>query len=164
LTCLNRIAFSVADDPFYKTFKPKYYPELIVTNKKGKLLSVINPYNTKSDKHGLEYLDDFREPNLKLNDDRKVRITLSHLVKPGTMILLTVKCFDLRKNPPKEGEFDRAWYRLIDEETSQTVDYKKIKEIEKPEGFDEDAPFDEENEDPANKPSITYVAGRLFLD
>jgi len=84
--------------------------------------------------------------------------------KPGTMLLFTVKCFDLRKNPPKEGEFDRSWFRLIDEETNQTVDYKKIKEIEKPEGFDEDAPFDEENEDIANKPTITYVAGRLFLN
>ncbi len=81
-------------------------------------MAVINPSNTKSEKHGLEYLDDFREPHLKLNDDRKVRITLSHITKPGTMILLTVKCFDLRKNPPKEGEFDRAWFRLIDEETN----------------------------------------------
>jgi hypothetical protein len=82
--------------------------------------------------------------------------------KPGVMLLLTVKCFDLRRAPPKEGEFDRAWYRLINEDTNQTIDYKKIKDIEKPEGFDEDAPVDEESEEP--KPTITYVAGRLFLD
>ena len=44
LTCLNRIAFAVADDPFYKTFKAKYYPEVILTNKKGKLMAVVNPY------------------------------------------------------------------------------------------------------------------------
>jgi hypothetical protein len=62
LTSLNRIAFSVADDPFYKSLRGKYYPEVVVTNNKGKLISVINPYNTKSDKHGLEYFDDFREP------------------------------------------------------------------------------------------------------
>lgn len=80
------------------------------------------------------------------------------------MLLFLVKCFDLRRSPPRDGEFDRAWFRLTNEDTNQTVDYKKIKEIEKPEGFDEDAPFDEENEDPANKPSITYVAGRVFLD
>lgn len=80
------------------------------------------------------------------------------------MILLTVKCFELRRAPPKQGEFDRAWFRLTNEDTNQTIDYKNIKEIEKPEGFDEDAPFDEENDDPASKPSITYVAGRIYLD
>lgn len=80
------------------------------------------------------------------------------------MILLTVKTFELRKNPPKDGEFDRAWFRIINEDTNQTIDYKKIKEIEKPEGFDVDAPIDEENEDPTSKPTITYVAGRIFMD
>lgn len=43
------------------------------------------------------------------------------------MILLTVKTFDLRKAPPKEGEFDRAWYRLTNEDTNQTIDYKNVK-------------------------------------
>ena len=118
LTSLNRISFSVADDPFYKSLRGKYYPELIVTNIKGKHLATINPDHPKSEKYGLEYLDDFREPNLKINDDRKVRIVLSQMKKPGTMILFTVKCFDLRKNPPKEGEFDRAWYRLNNEDTN----------------------------------------------
>lgn len=80
------------------------------------------------------------------------------------MILFTVRTFELRKNPPKDGEFDRAWYRLTNEDTNQTIDYKKLKEIEKPEGFDEDAQIDEENEDPAAKPFITYVAGRIFMD
>jgi hypothetical protein len=77
LTSLNRIAFSIADDPFYKSLRGKYYPEVIVTNTKGKLLSIINPEHHKSEKYGLEYLDDFREPMLKLNDDKKVRIVLS---------------------------------------------------------------------------------------
>lgn len=34
------------------------------------------------------------------------------------MILLTVRTYDLRRNPPKEGEFDRAWYRLNNEDTN----------------------------------------------
>lgn len=89
-------------------------------------------------------MEDFREPQLKLNDDKKVRISLSAVHKPGTMILLTVRINDLRKAPPKEGEFDKAWFRIINEETNQTIDYKKIKEIEKPDRFDEDAPLDEE--------------------
>jgi hypothetical protein len=48
---------------------------------------------------------------LKLNDDRKIRLVLSKISKPGMMVLLTVRCFDLRRSPPKDGEFDRAWFR-----------------------------------------------------
>lgn len=32
LTSLNRISFAVADDPFYKSIRSKYYPECIVLN------------------------------------------------------------------------------------------------------------------------------------
>jgi hypothetical protein len=60
------------------------------------------------------------------------------------MILLTVKTHDLRKSPPKDGEFDRAWFRINNEDTNQTIDYMKIKNIEKPENFEEDAPVDED--------------------
>ena len=60
------------------------------------------------------------------------------------MILLTVRTNDLRRAPPKDGEFDRAWFRITNEDTNQTIDYTKIKDIEKPDGFDEDAPIDEE--------------------
>jgi hypothetical protein len=77
LTSLNRISFSCADDPFYKQVRGKYYPELLVFNIKGKILTRINPDNRRYDKYGLEYLDDFREPQLKINDDRKIRIVLS---------------------------------------------------------------------------------------
>ena len=81
--------------------------------------------------------------------------------KPGRMILFVVKA--QRRIPVKEGEFDRAWYRLVNEDTNQTIDYKRIKEIEKPEGFDEDAPL-EEDADHSAIPSLSYVAGRLFLE
>ncbi len=81
------------------------------------------------------------------------------------MILLTVRCVDMRKAPPKAGEFDRAWYRLVNEDTNQSVDYKNIKTIEKPEGFDEDAPVNvEEGEAPPARVELTYVAGRIYLD
>ena len=62
LTCLNRISFSVADDPFYKSLRSKYYPELAVVNLKGKVLARISPSSPRSDKYGLEYVEDFREP------------------------------------------------------------------------------------------------------
>jgi len=45
LTSLNRISFSVADDPFYKSLRGKYYPELVLFNIKGKVLATINPDN-----------------------------------------------------------------------------------------------------------------------
>ena len=62
LTSLNKISFAVADDPFYKSLRGKYYPECVVFNKRGKLLVRINPSNPSSQKYGLEYMDDFREP------------------------------------------------------------------------------------------------------
>ena len=114
-----------------------------------------------------EYCEDFRELSLNINDDRKIKINLIELIKagtPGDMILLTVRCFDLKKSPPRKGEFDRAWYRLINEDTNQTIDYQNIKQVEKPEGFDEDATVASEEAEPASSPSITYIAGRIFLD
>jgi hypothetical protein len=77
LTNLNRISFAVADDPFYKSIKSKYYPEIVVMNIKGKVLTKISPNHRKHEKYGLEYFEDFREPQLKINDDRKVRMVLS---------------------------------------------------------------------------------------
>ena len=62
LTSLNRISFSVADDPFYKSLRTKYYPEVVLMNNKGKIKAVINNENKKNEKYGLEYVEDFREP------------------------------------------------------------------------------------------------------
>jgi len=35
LTGLNRLAFQVADDPFYKSLRSKFYPEVVILNLKG---------------------------------------------------------------------------------------------------------------------------------
>ena len=37
LTGLSRISFGVADDPFYKAQRPKYFPEVYLINKKSKI-------------------------------------------------------------------------------------------------------------------------------
>jgi hypothetical protein len=92
-------------------------------------------------------MEDFRETALKVNDDRKVRFNLSELMKghkPGKMILLTVRSETVR--PTKAGEFDRSWYRLINDDTNQTIDYKNIKDVAKPEGYDEYAALPEAEE------------------
>lgn len=49
------------------------------------------------------------------------------------------------------------------------MDYKNIKEIAKPEGFEEDAPAGGEDgaasdEQAIAGPTITYLAGRIYLD
>ena len=155
LTGLSRLAFQVADDPFYKSMKAKFYPEVLVINMKGKVKARVNPLEKSFMRNGqtaLTFEDDIREPKLKLNDDRRVNINLgalgpklkspekkpgaasaSSLGKPSTngkMILLTVKINEAAK---KSGpEFDRAWYRLVNSDTSQTLDYKKFKEINSP--------------------------------
>ena len=169
LTGLTKIAFCVADDPFFKSERSKYFPEVFLINKKSKIQAKVTPEGKSSKKYGtaFDYSENFREGDLRVNDDKKVRIDLNELSKvpKGKMILLTVRCVDMRRAPPKAGEFDRSWYRLINEDTNQTIDYKNIKSVEKPEGFDEDAPVAvEEGEAPPPRVEITYVAGRIYLE
>lgn len=83
LTGLSRIAFSVADNPFYKQLKAKYFPELIVVNTKGQVKAKVNSVNRSYMKKGIEvlsYEEDFREQTLKINDDRRIQINLNKLI------------------------------------------------------------------------------------
>ena len=93
---ITKLSFSTADDPFYKTSIPKHYPEAVVFNKEGKQLAKINPESAKDASAALTYLDDVRDPVLKINDDKKIQISLGAIKEPGTMILLTIKEFDTR--------------------------------------------------------------------
>ena len=68
---MTKLSFSTADDPFYKQSAARYYPEALVFNKHGELLSRVGPSN-KSDGTALHYFDDFRDKKLKINDDKKV--------------------------------------------------------------------------------------------
>jgi hypothetical protein len=90
---------------------------------------------------GLQYKDDIRDPVLKINDDRKIQIQLGGIKEPGTVIVLCIKEFDNTGKPPaKEEEFERAWFRLANEETNQTLDYSLINTVEKPEDYAEFLP------------------------
>ena len=93
---MTRLSFSTADDPFYKASIGKYYPECVVFDSKGNELARINPKNKKSEEFNLTYLEDFRDPALKINDDKKIQISLGAIKEPGTMILLTIREFDTR--------------------------------------------------------------------
>ena len=86
------------------------------------------------------------------------------------MILLTVKVFteNFKGAPVKAGEFDRAWYRLVNQDTSQTLDYKQLKQVATPDNpaASEEPAGEGEGGDEANnaKKSYTYVAGRIYFD
>ena len=66
------------------------------------------------------------------------------------MILLTVRQFVPKdgRTIGKEGEFDRAWFRLSNEETNQTLDYCMINKMELPEEYQELIPNEDEEEAP----------------
>lgn len=162
---INRLAFSTADDPFFKTTVSKYYPEAVVVSPEGNILARVNPTDRGSAEYSLTYQDDCRDPVLKINDDRKVQILLGAIKEPGTMIMLLVREFDPTGKPPaKEGEFDRAWFRLANEETNQTIDYSTVRKIELPEDYQEFIPQEDDEEAPPFRNEVTYLHGVLYLD
>ena len=120
---MTKLAFATADDPFYKLSTARYYPEALVFNKQGQLLHKAGPDSKEAGP--LQYLDDIRDPKLKINDDKKILISIKQMTEPGTMILLTVKMYTDGENNAigKDDDFKRSWMRLSNEETNQTVDY-----------------------------------------
>lgn len=92
---INRLTFSTADSPFFKASVAKYYPECVVVAADGTILARVNPKEKRCTQYSLNYLDDFRDPVLKINDDRKISIQLNGIQEEGVMILLLVKEFDL---------------------------------------------------------------------
>lgn len=132
---IHRLCFSTADDPFYKLPVSKFYPECVVVSPQGTILATINPQNKKNEELQMRLLDDFRDSMLKINDDKKIQIGLGAFKTPGTSIFLIVREFDLTGKTFKESDFDRAWFRLSNEETNQTLDYSLISKIEKSEEY-----------------------------
>ena len=101
LTNLNTVAFQVADDPFFKSLRARYYPEVVVMNMSGKVKAKVNHQNRKYVRKGKEALlfeDDFREPKLKINDDRRVQINL-HALQPKERPAASMKESILSGNP-----------------------------------------------------------------
>ena len=121
LKSMNYLSFAVADNPFMKTDTAKYYPELHVIQPDGSVIASLSP-STKTDARYPQslFVDNFRDDHLKINDDRKVKMTLSDFEKDGMMLLLTVRMHDVKKDA---ANFSEAWYRLQNEDTNQTIDY-----------------------------------------
>ena len=161
---LNRICFSTADDPFYKLTTQMYYPECVVANAKGEILATVNHTERENNTLGLTYQDDIRDPVLKINDDRKVQIQLGAMREAGTMIFLLVRQFDNSSNPVSKDAFERAWFRVSNEETNQTIDYSLVNKIETPEGYEEMIPREDEEEGPPLRNELIYLHGVLYLE
>jgi hypothetical protein len=59
------------------------------------------------------YVDNFRDDRLKINDDRKVRLTLSDFKdRRDMMIILTVRVNDIKGKSVNKDAYKQAWYRL----------------------------------------------------
>ena len=133
-------------------------------------MATINPTNKSDDKFGASmFMSDFRDEKLKINDDRKVKLTLSDFNEKDTMILLTVRANDLTGEKVDVSQYANAWFRLQNEDTNQSLDYQYVKKVDLPEGFEdeaaEEAPEDgEEGEDAKKKNEVIYLAGRLFRE
>ena len=115
---LNRVSFGVSDNPFYKSMQEKFFPEVVVISKDARVIARVNPNSTKNHEFGLEYVDDFRDPKLKINDDKKIKIVLSQIKDKSVMILFLVWTYDLRKENVDAQDFKHAQYRFLNEETS----------------------------------------------
>lgn len=167
ISCFKKLAFATADNPFYKPERNKYYPEVVIADNDGTVVARMNPFSAKENtEYGLSFFDDFRDSKLKMNDDKKIRLDLAKVWSEQVTVFFLVKTFDLSASPPTEGEFGRAMFRLLNEDTNQTIDYREVSMVELPEGFEEDQPA-EEPEDGAPAPprkELTYFAGRLLRE
>lgn len=109
---ISEISFAVADNPFRKSSVCKFYPELHVINGEGKVLQTISPETRSCDKYGnTMYCENFRDEKLKINDDRKIKISEKDFPDQAEMVLLTVRCFDTKKEKSSD-DYGKAWWRL----------------------------------------------------
>ena len=112
LNTLENLSFAVADNPFIKSDTPKYFPECIIVSGDGQIFGQISA----SSKHiegfqNLSYADNFRDELLKVNDDRKIKMSLSEFEQdPLTCIFLMARVNDNKRTKTKH--YNQAWVRL----------------------------------------------------
>ena len=88
----------MAYNPFVKSDDAKYIPECHIVSGDGKILATIGPENKSVPDFGASYYcENFRDEKLKINDDRKIKLTFSDFTDINTCILLTVRVNDVKK-------------------------------------------------------------------
>ena len=152
-----------------KTDSAKYYPEIHIIEANGTVTSSIGPNMKVDEKFGSSfYCEGFRDDRLKINDDRKVKLTLSDFDgRHNMMILLTVRMNDVKGVNPEE--FKEAWYRLQNEDTNQSIDYIKVETVKADNGIqdgeeEEAEPAGSENGDDKGPKETIFLAGRLYRE
>lgn len=113
------------------------------------------------------YVENFRDDRLKINDDRKVKLTLSDFKdQHNMMILLTVRQNEVKGVAPEA--FNEAWFRLQNEDTNQSIDYHYIRDVKKDNGIEDaeeevkEEPEDGEEAEPVKE--TIFLAGRLYRE
>ncbi len=168
---MKQIALATADDPFYEKDpnKRKYFPEAIMYNEEG---AIVNTLSMDSKSTIGAWVPECRDKKLKINDDRKIVMRFSAL-KDMSMVLLLVWA---KQMASEEGEYDRSLFRLLNEDTNQTLDQSsmadalsnrpanlKIELEEEGEGEEEEPEQDEEEEgEGEEKPEKLIIVGRLY--
>ena len=157
VTAMGKVSLATADDPYYLTQGvEKYIPQVVFLDKNGDVVETVDNTNKRSNTFGSEFMDDIRDNKLKINDDRKVVINLNKLQGQITNVLLFIDSTETT------GDFSRAQYRLLVEDTNQSVEVKVLKDqLAAAQGGEEDQQQDEEEGKADNKTKI--LAGRLFL-
>jgi hypothetical protein len=174
ITSVGRIGLTTADDPFFSLplHHKKYFPEIILYNSSGEIIETIDEGKEEVDTiSGGLFFGSCRKTKLKVNHDRKASLSLL-LQKNVQMAVFVVRSKSLHGEMDiKQGEFDRAEFRLIDDETYQNLDHGLIKDmavtLPTPEGEgDEEQKKEEEEEEEEGKekPQNVIVVGRVFLE
>lgn len=166
LNMIDQVSFAVADNPFVKSDTPRFQPELYVVSKDGKISGHIASEarpgfkeNREIPEHDMEFVDNFRDDKLKINDDRKIRFSLNQQSEAGTNYFMVVRVNDSERT--RTRHYEQAWFRLQNEETNQTLDYSKFKDIPLPEGMDPEA--EEENQE-QTEGELLYIIGRIYSE
>lgn len=174
LNGIDHISWAVANNPFFKLEIEKYYPTAVIVNKEGKVLGQYGACYPQSEKQAAEFPNcrdrhNFRDDKIRINDDRKVEFKTQDFKDSSIQVFLMVRTFDLRKEKDMpENLHDDAWFRLQNEQTSQTLDYTKIKKIDVPEDYAEGSPEDEspdlDEEERKSRNELVYLAGRIYCE
>ena len=110
LRSLNNIAFAVADNPFVKSDTPKFFPECYVVSGMGEIIGHVGVDSKIHNFENMAYKENFRDSALKLNDDRKITLSLNDFEDPHTCIFLMARVNENKWT--KSKHYEQAWFRL----------------------------------------------------
>ncbi len=116
ISSIKSLGLACADDPYYETSGSKWHPEAVFYNEEGEATGKLDHMSGEIG----TYVKNCRDQKLKVNDDRKIVIRTSQL-KGVHMVCLFIRGLS-------HEDHDRALYRLLNEETNQTLDESLMRE------------------------------------